>query len=389
MNRHHYVGPSHRALKYIDRTSEKKIALRKSIAIYQQKIEDSWALPQSDCHHFLKFPQGRCPLTQSIQNVKLTLFVEIIEQILGYLVKVPAAAVAPGVVTCNWKKFWVVVSSFVICKESREDCHSEKAQDFISPYDPSVIPKSTKGEDGRLTVLRRVHEAALDACVLRVCRSFSNIGGNLLYGRNRYTFRMNNGSLHGSPPTWIGKERWRPPAGKPYLKGREHSATGFYNRINRGITDIQKHVAIKNLAGWVFHDPFLRFLYTIATENTTLIQTLEFSGEVHCHRCETGHFCDDCIFDSLRVYIPFINALCPKVRKLTLSVRGDFEDDENVVFDQRSVQFFQEARQLKYITELVVRDLEPRDSGMMPTTASILAEPTIKYFNDRVVAWNK
>lgn len=384
-NRHFYVDPSRHALKYIDRTSEKKNASRKSLAIYQQKSEYSWNLPQSDCHHFLKFPQGQCPLTQSVQSVELTLFLEIIEKILGYLVQAPAAAIAPRVVTCNWKKFWAGAPGFAIMKKSMKASYDYTKQASSSHYSSTLIPTPTEDEDGRLIVLRQVHEAELDACILRVCRSFKNIGANLLYRRNLYTFGMNNGTQHGSPPTWIGKGIWRPPPRKPSFKDRKHSATSFYNRINRGITDIRKRVAIKNLAGWVFHDPFLRFLYTIGTENSALIRTLAFSGNVQCHRCERGHFCDDCIFESLRVYIPFINELCPSVHKLTLAVLGDVEDKENVIFDQKAVQFFKDIRQLKYVTELVVIDREPVFMEQIPTTASILAEPTIKYFNDRVV----
>ncbi|KAA8566055.1 hypothetical protein EYC84_008660 [Monilinia fructicola] len=302
---------------------------------------------------------------------------KIIEKILGYLVQAPAAAIAPRVVTCNWKKFWAGAPGFAIMKKSMKASYDYTKQASSSHYSSTLIPTPTEDEDGRLIVLRQVHEAELDACILRVCRSFKNIGANLLYRRNLYTFGMNNGTQHGSPPTWIGKGIWRPPPRKPSFKDRKHSATSFYNRINRGITDIRKRVAIKNLAGWVFHDPFLRFLYTIGTENSALIRTLAFSGNVQCHRCERGHFCDDCIFESLRVYIPFINELCPSVHKLTLAVLGDVEDKENVIFDQKAVQFFKDIRQLKYVTELVVIDREPVFMEQIPTTASILAEPTI------------
>lgn len=48
-----------RTLKQIDHTGKKKIALRKSIPLYQHKFEGGWFLPQTNPHHILKFPEGQ------------------------------------------------------------------------------------------------------------------------------------------------------------------------------------------------------------------------------------------------------------------------------------------------------------------------------------------
>ncbi|KAF7854639.1 hypothetical protein EAF04_010447 [Stromatinia cepivora] len=369
-HRHYYIKP-YRTLEQVDRTGKKKTALRKSVGVYQHKSEKGWFLPQTDPHHLLKFP------------------LDIIDKILGYVVQAPGAAIAPSVVTCNWKKFWVGAPSFTIHTDIMPRLMGNGKQEYPEPHKSNVIPTLTEDEDGSLKVLRRVHEAEIDASIVRVCKSFNNIAANLLYGRNHYTFRMNNSTLGGSPPTWIGKESWYPPAEKPFTKDYNRSTNSFRKRIRRGLTDIRKHVTIKNLAGWVFHDPFLRFLYTIGPRNAALIRTLKFSGEVRCHQCESGHFCENCILDSLRVYIPFINTFCPNVHKLILSIHGHHNKvEEAAIFNQKVPQFFGgDLRCLENVRDLVVIDIPPDSSNIVQTAASRIAEPTINYFRRRYAEW--
>ncbi|KAI9645131.1 hypothetical protein NHQ30_005865 [Ciborinia camelliae] len=391
-HRHYYIDPRHRTLAQIDRTSKKKIALRKSFPIYNHMSEGSWALPPSDKHHFLKFPTGAyCP-TNAL-GMKLTFCVEIIDQILGYLVRVPDVAVAPSVVTCNWKRVWMGAPTFTIRQQAEPNdpdgisygsgCHIvRKDYDTVKPL---VLPSLAEDEDGSLRVYRRVSQEVLAASVLRVCKRFNSIGGNLLYGLNYYTFEMTNGSFEGSPRTWIGKEVWRPSPKKPYFHGGERSAEVFHTRIRRGIMDIERHVYIKRLVGWVYYDPFLRFLYAIGPRNAALLRTLEFSGEACCVRHISGLPCGNCILASLPVYIPFINRFCPNVRRLVLSMHGSSSTDEEVemIFYQKVPNFFEnDLRNLQYITELAVVDVSSESHRMRNKICS-LAGPAINFFRDR------
>lgn len=256
-------------------------------------------------------------------------------------------------------------------------------------FQGKIIQMTKEDDDDSLVVLRRVHEAEIDAAVLRVCRKFNNIGGNLLYGHNRYIFTMTIVSSKGCPGSWLGNEVWKPPARKPYLLDGDRSAVIFRTRINRGIAGIRKRVYIKRLAGWVYYDRFLRFLYTTGIKNAALIRTLEFSGKIRCHQCERGHHCDDCLLDSLRVYIPFINEFCSRVDTLILYFKGSYSDQEMAIFDDKAQRFFEyDIRQLRFITKLVVFDAPTiRDSDVKETMASRIAEPAIEFFRNR--RWNE
>ncbi|APA15460.1 hypothetical protein sscle_15g102300 [Sclerotinia sclerotiorum 1980 UF-70] len=355
-DRKYCIAPHRHTLKDIDHTSKNRRAFIRGT---RHRSEGEWRLPETHGRHISKFPK------------------EIIDNILSNLLQVSDGELAPIVATSNWKKCFTGSPHYKI----------QKDVDDTDAYTTTEIGMLTQTQEGSLMVLRKVHTSKLDATCLRVCKTWKDARGSLLYRFNRFTFGTNNPTFEGSPPTWMGKKTWRPPAGKPYLVAEDNSPDSpriFKSRIEKGLRNIKKRVSIKNLAGWVYHDPFLRFLYTIGARNAALLQSLQFSGEVRCHQCETGQFCNDCLVENLRVYVPIINAICPNVQKLVLRPRKDGREvPELEIFKQKLLRFFEgDLRLLKYIKELVVVDDLLYD-GERTISAAPLAKPTVTYFRER------
>lgn len=282
----------------------------------------------------------------------------------------------PRIATTNWRKYF-----------TGSPHHTTSRQKY--PYTTTEVGVLTTTIHGKLMVLRRVHQSPIDATCLRVCKAWNQAGSRFLYRFNCYDFKTNNPTRDASPGNWIDGNIWRPTPNKPYIIAQDDSPRIFNARIQKGIKDIQRQVAIKKLVGWVYHDPFLRFLYMIGVKNAALLRTLSFSGEVRCHQCGPGHFCDECLFESFRVYIPVMNALCPNVQKLILNIKTDSQAQAVNTFVRKVRHFFEgELRKLRSVTELVVEDLivegyELPDGDIRSVSIAQLAEPTVTYFRER------
>ncbi|KAF7915240.1 hypothetical protein BELL_1056g00040 [Botrytis elliptica] len=356
-HRKYCVDPRGRTLSEVDHTSKNRRAFMEDT---QHKSEKGWHLPQSHDRHISKFPR------------------EIFDNILGHLVQVMDAALVPRIATTNWKR------------EFSGSPHCMPGQD-CNPYTTTEVGVLTTTVHGRLLVLRRLHQSHIDATCLRVCKAWNQTGGRSLYHFNCYDFKTNNPSSETSPGSWIDGDYWRPSPRKPFVTASDDSSRIFDAKIQKGIRDIQRRVTIKKLVGWVYHDPFLRFLYMIGAKNAALLRTLSFSGEVRCHQCEQGHFCDDCLLDSFRVYIPVMNALCPNVQKLILNIKTDSQAqlESANIFERKVREFFEgELRNLRFLTELVVVDLivdgyELPDGDIGSFSTAQLAKPTVSYFRKR------
>ncbi|KAM0130780.1 hypothetical protein ACHAO1_007732 [Botrytis cinerea] len=354
-HRRYCVDPRGLSLKEVDHTSKDRRVFMKDT---QHKSEKEWHLPQSHDRHFSKFPR------------------EIFQKILGQLIQIIDAALVPRIATTNWRKYF-----------TGSPHHTTSRQKY--PYTTTEVGVLTTTIHGKLMVLRRVHQSPIDATCLRVCKAWNQAGSRFLYRFNCYDFKTNNPTRDASPGNWIDGNIWRPTPNKPYIIAQDDSPRIFNARIQKGIKDIQRQVAIKKLVGWVYHDPFLRFLYMIGVKNAALLRTLSFSGEVRCHQCGPGHFCDECLFESFRVYIPVMNALCPNVQKLILNIKTDSQAQAVNTFVRKVRHFFEgELRKLRSVTELVVEDLivegyELPDGDIRSVSIAQLAEPTVTYFRER------
>jgi len=193
----------------------------------------------------------------------------------------------------------------------------------------SAIEIPRQDDDGAYTEFRDVHRALIDAACLRTNHKIYDTYINFLYSTNNFYFGMTKASVQRSPPTMLLKGKdfkvWRP---RPYKPGFD--AQGNADRA-LAISQISNQVYIKALSGWAYHDPFLRFLYTIGPKNAARLKHITFSGTVKIHTCRAWicgeHLiCDDDLGSSLRNYIPFIIALCTGLEKLTIRAK----EDENI-----------------------------------------------------------
>ena len=83
-------------------------------------------------------------------------------------------------------------------------------------------------------------------------------------------------------------------------------------KLARAITLIDTRVPAGQLPGYLFYDPFLRFIHFIGPKNSARIKALEFNGIVKRHSC-SSKYCEPSVekfITSLCFYIPFIKKFC-------------------------------------------------------------------------------
>ena len=206
---------------------------------------------------------------------------------------------------------------------------------------------------------------------------------------------MNNTTYKGSPFTLIGTNI-------PFRPSPEKSRPGWGDwdaEIAEGICQIQLRRPVEMLLGWVYFDPFLRFLHTIG-KNAALLKHLTFEGVVKIHCCTASKCskCDDDLVLSLRLYIPFIIKFCTGLERLTLKFKYDKirEEDPRDPDDPRP-KTAEEA--LKPVLENELREFPTLTHLEVVTTKCILvgdmdfghyedrrvdfAIPTINWFRER------
>lgn len=139
----------------------------------------------------------------------------------------------------------------------------------------------------------------IDATCLRTCKQLYKEGSKILYGLNTFEFEMANVHV-GHQADILVESSWgillHPNPNKPGLER-------FRGEIKEAIKQVEYRRPLRMLSGWVFHDPFLRFLHAIGTRNAALIHHLVFSGTVKLHSCrqyERAAGCEQCSDDLAR-----------------------------------------------------------------------------------------
>jgi hypothetical protein len=84
----------------------------------------------------------------------------------------------------------------------------------------------------------------------------------------------------------------------------------YTRKINDAISYIERQVPFQVLPGFVYFDQFLRFLYEIRPKRAALIKNLTFTGMVLIYSHDDDPRKEDHFVMSLRLYTPFIIALC-------------------------------------------------------------------------------
>ncbi|TGO42784.1 hypothetical protein BHYA_0005g00490 [Botrytis hyacinthi] len=156
-----FIGPFYsgasRPLKDVDRIPYEIKRIRKVLGTHQS--ERGWNLPRSHRCHLLNFPKEA----------------EILNMIFGFtLVAKGGAVVTPAV-------------SF----ESGSDVTLRK----------NVGPRPGIPDSSPHVELTRVLRPIIDATCLRTCKKICELGSQILYADNAYSFKMNGTEITDSPPT--------------------------------------------------------------------------------------------------------------------------------------------------------------------------------------------
>jgi hypothetical protein len=242
------------------------------------------------------------------------------------------------------------------------------------------IPR--QDEYGSYFEVRQVFQAAVDATVLRTCKHFYQIGINTLYNKNTLSFYMTDGAWKASPPTLLpGKldVLFRPAPGKP-------DRDSWEAETSRAITLIDTRVPAGQLPGYLFYDPFLRFIHFVGPKNSARIKALEFNGIVRRHSC-TSKYCEPSVerfIPSICFYIPFIKKYCTSLEKLILHAEEDsLVCDEGPVAPQ-DVEPATHAEAMIPLLENEIRTISTLKEFEIKGSIDLsFAEPTITWLQER------
>jgi hypothetical protein len=316
---------------------------------------------------------------------------EIREQILEWALVPGSAAVQPFTVTSNWKTEW---SSQRHGIQEGNDM-SENHPSFYTHLSSSLSFTKCHDEDGEYTEYRKFNRAAINATCLRTCKNFLDIGMQKLYSKNTFYFLMCNGTIHRSPPTLLLNESTvRPNPAKP----RPASDPQTLHAIQTGISEIQNQIDYTSLCGWVYYDPFLRFLHSIGPKKFSLIKFLKFSGTVKLHICggdRCNSKCSDDLVASLEIYIPIINNLLPNLAKITIYAAKDklpgphsfWTGETPPTFEDRLSHLLEkEVRKIFSLKVLEVLDAEGEKLSCAETTLIWFKERAGKRAHERLLA---
>ncbi|TGO14165.1 hypothetical protein BTUL_0057g00310 [Botrytis tulipae] len=358
--------------------------------------ENSWNLPRSHRYHILNFPP------------------EILHIIFRYLLWIPYAFVEPDVVITNvvksYEKFKKPTYKATLLNEILP-MHNDDAT--YEPWRGSTMIKEKKICHGgrEIIQLNRILRRMIDATCLRTCREFFRFGSAILYGNNIFKFPVETIGPYRNETCWIEGEFYNPDREKPKL-GQLYD---WPQAIPYVMEQIRQGVPLKELAGWAYHDLFLRFLYVIRPRNLDLIKHLYFWGTTSIHSCNSKFRdgrCPNCpvnLFPEMCIYIEFINELCPSVERVTLeidaSTLSDAYDSYFSLSKERDFEhtitpfLMNQIRELKYVKSLTLRswdtgglkyayDNPDRIHGSQDLDFPI-AKETIKWFDDRAKGWAK
>ncbi|TGO33239.1 hypothetical protein BHYA_0258g00060 [Botrytis hyacinthi] len=233
-----------------------------------------------------------------------------------------------------------------------------------------------------------VDDRFIDASCLRVCKDFYNLCSALLYRDNSFTFttyKSNIQSMGVESVCMVDENKPRKryqdaKFGKPNPSFL--SLSDWSNEIGKGISQIQDPSTVDRMS-WLYYDPFLRFLQTIA-----LLKTFKFTGMIRttANPLVRGHSASpppDDIRISLQIYVKFINQFCPGIQQITLNIHpdenkaGSFEVDLFPLLEDH-------IRELKTVKTLILRTIDRSEPEKYVPMKFSLATETMKCFADRI-----
>ncbi|KAF7911950.1 hypothetical protein EAE99_010958 [Botrytis elliptica] len=398
-------------LKDVDRVTKEALAAREAIGIHPS--EGGWNLPRSHSRHLLNFPQ------------------EILDKIIGYnlIVGEDVGSIAPRAMTSN-KNSDYQEAHYQIARPPypgpvRQDlpCNGYRVYAFAERYHPSIAmfgdtffergPQSIKrtemsDEFGPYIQMQNVLRPMIDSSCLRACKAFHSYGTKMLYRYNTFTFDI---ATYRNPRKFMMYDQDGPLSSSTVLKPDRHiESVGVrqpYNEwlaeVKDVVSQVKQSVGVKDLAGWAYQDPFVRFLYNIGPENTKLIKTLQFSGTMKTHRCDPGRDhhknCGEGFMLNFLIYLQFIRELCPHLEKLVLNIAPDvhrrYDNKEWLRWSSFLVNLTpllkDQLRKLETVKTLILctrNEAKPTEQNHLYEPMKFpLAVETCKWFEDRAKGW--
>jgi hypothetical protein len=182
-----------------------------------------------------------------------------------------------------------------------------------------------KDAEGPYTKVCKVERPGIDTTPLRVNQDFFNTGNSKLYSKNTFEFEMVKNHKYSSCPSTYDGIHVHQLAPKKHILAE--TDLGYDEPFfSKAISSIRNQIRENRLLGWVYYDPFLRFLDNIDPRNAADIKTLKFYGIAMIHQCfgdECWKECQDLV-NSLCIYMPFIKAFCHNLRKYIIRVGNDW-----------------------------------------------------------------
>ncbi|TGO11224.1 hypothetical protein BTUL_0114g00010 [Botrytis tulipae] len=398
-------------LKDVDRVTEKTLAAREAIGIHPS--EGGWNLPRSHPRHLLNFPQ------------------EILDKIIGYnlIIGEDVGSIAPIAMTSN-KNSDYQEAHYQIARSPypgpvREDlprngyrvyAFAERYQpvsglfgDTLFERGPQSIKKSKLSDEfGPYIQMQNILRLIVDASCLRACKAFQSYGTEMLYRHNTFKFDI---STYMNTRKYMMYDQDGPRSSSTVLKPDRHiESVGViqpYNEwlveVKDAVSQVKQSVSDKDLAGWAYQDPFVRFLYNIGPENAKLIKSLQFSGNMKTHRCSPGddhhRICGEGFMMNFLIYLQFIHELCPHLEKLVLNIAPDvhrrYQDKEWLrwsSFQENLTPFLKtHIRKLQTVKTLVLctrNEAKPAQQNYLYEPMKFpLAVETCKWFEERAKGW--
>lgn len=246
--------------------------------------------------------------------VKGLLNVEIREQVLGYLL-IAAAPITPEVILCSWKRHLQLPGYGI--EGTGHGLNVESIR----------IPRND--EHGPYVEVRTVLTKPIDSTCLRVNRQLNIEGSKLLYGRNHFNCAVVPDYVKGCTGVYTMGENGSPYFHRVWKWNCETIGNADFMRAVKGLWKYGQNDT--RVPGFIYGDPFLRFLHTIGPQNSGNIQSISLGGElgeIHYHsslKCDKD--CERaCIVYKLRMYEHFVKEHCPNLQKLAL--QGPLIGDE-------------------------------------------------------------
>ncbi|KAB8294220.1 hypothetical protein EYC80_009653 [Monilinia laxa] len=355
----------------------KPASVRRLVA---NRSESQWALPREDPHHLLKFPQ------------------EILDSIFEFTLIDKNHKISPDVTTTNKQIAYKMHQTYTLDGERyTEEFHTESARYLQHLILSTIVAEQCYDSEGKYFVLRKVHRQAIDATLLRVCKSICTQATKMLYGGNVFKFTMTEIGKKGHSGMLIGDEIY-PMAKEIHWRRWEED---FQTIVQNSIEEVESQAPVMSLAFHIYYDHFARFLHTIGLTKAAMIKNLHFDGIIQIHSCssgssctERGSKCEKDLIGKLQLYIPLINKFCTNLQTLVINIREDvqvYEDNWDIDWADRRRRadlelrslLENEIRELKTVRNLEIYKVESRQYDGTTISKMEAGEETEVWFKKR------